>query len=67
MISHFCTLFCLEDTITELKSLQINYCSSLNKLRSLRQELQDLELKLKESYNEKEELSQILQKNINKR
>ncbi|XP_023297578.2 coiled-coil domain-containing protein 39 [Lucilia cuprina] len=56
-----------EEATTELKSLQINYCSSLNTLRNLRQELQDLEIKTNESLKEKEELSNILQKDIKKR
>ncbi|XP_065365102.1 coiled-coil domain-containing protein 39 [Calliphora vicina] len=56
-----------EEATNELKSLQINYCSSLNTLRSLRQELQELEIKINESYKEKEELENTLQKEVKKR
>ncbi|XP_013116307.2 coiled-coil domain-containing protein 39 [Stomoxys calcitrans] len=56
-----------EEASAELKSLQMNYCASLNKLRTLRQELQEQELKLQESVKQRDELDKLLSREAKKR
>ncbi|XP_075145186.1 coiled-coil domain containing protein 39 [Haematobia irritans] len=56
-----------EEASSELKALQINYCTSLNKLRSLRQEVQEQEQKVQEATKQRDELDKMLSRETKKR
>lgn len=64
-----CILICLftEEASGELKLLQVNYCSSINTLRKLRQEYQEMEQKAQESAKHRDELQKMLSRETKKR
>lgn len=56
-----------EEASGELKLLQVNYCSSINTLRKLRQEYQEMEQKAQESAKQRDELQKMLSRETKKR
>lgn len=57
----------IEEASGELKLLQVNYCSSINTLRKLRQEYQEMEQKAQESAKQRDELQKMLSRETKKR
>lgn len=57
----------IEEASGELKLLQVNYCSSINTLRKLRQEYQEMEQKAQESSKQRDELQKMLSRETKKR